>query len=220
MDASIDMVTGDDRMGYGQSGSFEPLATIFEVPPEDEIGWSSSNQNIDPYGFVFILLHNHALITYFNSSRPVQCHLFHKVRGGKGEWKEILHNDMIRVTKGVGKKVKLVVKSTISFKVNELQLALQDMAEGTRPSRVQQSNKEKSPKFAVENTNTKQDGNRVVAELFIKLYKLSKQLAFNANIVKDGVTYSGYSVVFGTHNSGKQRYVKTLAISEQMNLKS
>lgn len=127
------------------------------------------------------------------------------MRGGKGEWKEIAQNDMIRVTKGVGKKVKLVVRSNVPFKVNELQLSLQDMAEGTRPSRVQQNAKEKVAKFAIENTNTKQENGRSVAELFIKLYKLSKQLVFNANIIKEGASYNGYSVVFGTHNSGKQR---------------
>lgn len=172
-----------ERESYEQPQVFEPFNELFEV--NDNYMWPS-NPNAEPYG------------------APVQCFLYHKVRGGKGEWKEIVQHDMIRVTKGVGKKVKLVVKSTINFKVNELQLSLQDLAEGTKPSRVQENIKDKPTKFHIENTNMKQDGNRTIAEIFIKLFKLSKQLVFQVTIVKEGASYPGQTVLFGTHNSGKQ----------------
>lgn len=175
-----------DRNNYNTNQIFEPFAELFEVN-DDNYGWSSQSQNSEQFG------------------SPVQCFLFHKVRGGKGEWKEISQGDMIRVTKGVGKKVKLVVRASFSFKIGELQLSLQDLSEGSKPSRVQENPKEKTSKFQIENTNMKQEGGRTTAEIFIKLFKLSKQLAFQISIIKDGGgQYHGHSSIFGTHNSGKQ----------------
>jgi hypothetical protein len=135
--------------------------------------------------------------------------LYHKVRGGKGEWKEIINGEMIRVTKGVGKKIKLSVQAEISFKITDLNLVLVDQNEVGKQGRLTDG-KDKTSRFTVENSTVKQEADgHTVAELFLKVFKLSKHLSFELTIHPkppgNTVVLHGQSVVFGTHNSGKQR---------------
>jgi hypothetical protein len=140
--------------------------------------------------------------------------LFHKVRGGKGEWKEVQDNEMIRVTKGVGKKLKLVIKSPplTRFSITEITLSLDESSDVTsRTSKI--STKNQSQYFSVENSSVKQEAAGTSAELFLKVFRLGKQLCFCATISPKqsnpgpSSALTGRSVNFGTHNSGKQRFV-------------
>jgi hypothetical protein len=117
---------------------------------------------------------------------------------------------MIRVTKGVGKKLKIRVESEISFKVTDVNLTLLDNQEPNRQGRLTDG-KERASRFSIENSTVKQEGDgRTAAELFLKVFKLSKQLLFQMAIqTKAGSQHTvlqGQSVIFGTHNSGKQRF--------------
>ena len=145
----------------------------------------------------------------------VQCTMFHKIRGGKGEWKEIVPWEMIRVTKGVGKKVKMVVEAPGKFGPSDIQLSLQDMTESGRTPRTP-AMRCKSSRFIVESTTVgayDTETGKTSAELIIKLFKLSKQLVFHASVTVrvgpgEGIstgTQRGHTAPFGTHNSGKQR---------------
>lgn len=48
MDTPVDHVTNDDRLAYNSVTTFEPLASLFEVQPEEEYGWNNTNQSMDP----------------------------------------------------------------------------------------------------------------------------------------------------------------------------
>lgn len=153
--------------------------------------------------------------------------LFHKVRGGKGEWKEVQDNEMIRVTKGVGKKLKLVIKSppATRFSITEISLSLEEAAEIASRG-VKNPYKNQSHHFTVENSSVKQDTTGTSAELFLKVFRLGKQLSFHASISPKqhnpsvGSTLTGKSICFGTHNSGKQRFVTSLFPQQTKNEKN
>ncbi|XP_049848915.1 uncharacterized protein LOC126316929 isoform X2 [Schistocerca gregaria] len=118
---------------------------------------------------------------------------------------------MIRVTKGIGKKVKLVVHASFAFRMSEFQTVLYDLIEDASmtqsfPGRIKQR------WFNIERYNTQTPDLPVYsAELMIKLFKLSKQLMFSAIVdsrkreYPNSGAYRGKTVIFGTHNSGKQR---------------
>jgi len=53
--------------------------------------------------------------------------LFHKQRGRKGMWSEISNLELIRVTKGIGKRLKLVLKCKEPFEWEDVQLHLYEL---------------------------------------------------------------------------------------------
>lgn len=57
--------------------------------------------------------------------------LFHKERGGKGVWKEIEQGNQIRVTKNVGKRVKLIIKASSHFLRANMNLRLIDISDSS-----------------------------------------------------------------------------------------
>ena len=132
---------------------------------------------------------------YPNSSVSI----YHKVRGGKGEWKEVSLNENIRVTKGVGKKIRLLVRSPISFKQQDIRIQLVDISD------VGGQHKDTS-KFVVETLTIKSDGSgRYQGEYILKLYRLSKNIYFQITFERH-ILPQLQSVMFNTHNSGKQKY--------------
>ncbi len=144
----------------------------------------------------------------------MQISLFHKQRGGKGTWKLIEHNELIRVTKGVGKKLKLVIKSPTPLESSQVQINLLDVGQPEElneksyqmtTSHMMGSNSE--PLFVVESEQTKIGGSTQL-EYEIKLFQLSKTLCFEITINRSTTTDAAVtmrSVLFGTHNSGKQK---------------
>lgn len=152
----------------------------------------------------------------FNNDRngPVLCVMFHKIRGGKGEWREVSPWELIRVTKGVGKKVKMVVEAPGHFGPSDIHLSLTDMTDAVRTPRTPGNRSSKSSRFIIESTTVgamDPGTGKSSAELIIKLFKLSKQLVFQASVSVHaspsdaGTVLRGQSTPFGTHNSGKQR---------------
>lgn len=140
--------------------------------------------------------------------------MYHKIRGGKGEWREVAPWELIRVTKGVGKKVKMVVEAPGRFGPSDIHLALTDMTDAVRTPRTPGNRSSKSSRFIIESTTVgvlDVETGKSSAELIIKLFKLSKQLVFQASVSvhnngSDVTTIlRGQSAPFGTHNSGKQR---------------
>lgn len=140
--------------------------------------------------------------------------MYHKIRGGKGEWREVAPWELIRVTKGVGKKVKMVVEAPGRFGPSDIHLALTDMTDAVRTPRTPGNRSSKSSRFIIESTTVgvlDVETGKSSAELIIKLFKLSKQLVFQASVSvhTNGSDVStvlhGQSAPFGTHNSGKQR---------------
>lgn len=140
--------------------------------------------------------------------------MYHKIRGGKGEWREVAPWELIRVTKGVGKKVKMVVEAPGRFGPSDIHLALTDMTDAVRTPRTPGNRSSKSSRFIIESTTVgvlDVETGKSSAELIIKLFKLSKQLVFQASVSVHGngsdatTVLRGQSAPFGTHNSGKQR---------------
>jgi hypothetical protein len=145
---------------------------------------------------------------------PVACIMYHKIRGGKGEWREVAPWELIRVTKGVGKKVKMVVEAPGRFGPGDVHISLTDMTDQVRTPRTPGNRSSKSSRFIVESTTVgvmDPETGKSSAELIIKLFKLSKQLIFQATVsiqsgsAEAGSVLRGQSSPFGTHNSGKQR---------------
>lgn len=145
---------------------------------------------------------------------PVSCMMYHKIRGGKGEWREVAPWELIRVTKGVGKKVKMVVEAPGRFGPGDVHISLTDMTDQVRTPRTPGNRSSKSSRFIVESTTVgvmDPETGKSSAELIIKLFKLSKQLIFQATVSVQGgpgeanSVLRGQSSPFGTHNSGKQR---------------
>jgi hypothetical protein len=146
----------------------------------------------------------------------VQISLYHKQRGGKGTWKQIEPNELIRVTKGVGKKLKLVLKSATPLESSQVQITLLDVGqpEELNDKNYQVSNMMLSamptgaaePLFVVESEQMK-IGSAAQLEYEIKLFQLSKTLCFEVTLSRpsDEPAVTLRSVLFGTHNSGKQK---------------
>eukprot|EP01129_Flabellula_baltica_P011579 TRINITY_DN5102_c0_g1_i1.p1 TRINITY_DN5102_c0_g1~~TRINITY_DN5102_c0_g1_i1.p1 ORF type:complete len:694 (-),score=119.37 TRINITY_DN5102_c0_g1_i1:47-2128(-) len=138
----------------------------------------------------------------FGSMPLKPCYLivdiFHKQRGGKGVWMVIEHGGLIRVTKNVGKRIKLVIKSSIKFKRNEMKLILFDL--------INPQLSEQDGRFSVENVLYKDnDLQGVNAEYELKIFILAKKLEFQVTINSPLGRFKAESNTFGTHNSGKQR---------------
>jgi len=124
--------------------------------------------------------------------------LLHKPRGGKGVWKQIQAEEQIRVTKGVGKKMKVTVESTKQFSIQDVELHLIDEAAP--------HSREESGRFKIENNHLKPNGDGgSTAELELKLFHLSKVLYYQVKVKTALGLLTGVSCIFGAHNSGKQR---------------
>jgi len=142
--------------------------------------------------------------------------LYHKKRGGKGEWKEVSEGEMLRVTKKVGKKMKLVFCTPIPIRLEQIQLLLIDSTsysvKSDSPGEQNEGDEQvaSSVHFTIENSAFKKEFDRHVAELHLKIYSLSKGLSFHFDILPPTAPtnalplFQGKTIVFGTHNSGKQ----------------
>eukprot|EP01127_Copromyxa_protea_P019184 TRINITY_DN615_c0_g1_i1.p1 TRINITY_DN615_c0_g1~~TRINITY_DN615_c0_g1_i1.p1 ORF type:complete len:760 (+),score=127.28 TRINITY_DN615_c0_g1_i1:51-2330(+) len=128
----------------------------------------------------------------------VEVELYHKERGGKGVWKLIDQGTHIRVTKNVGKRVKLVAKGSLKYTRSDLQLKLVDLSESLNPQEGQ---------FQLETVVLKEnDWSGDTAECELKVFTLSKRLVFQVEVNRsDDDPVVGSSIWFGSHNSGKQR---------------
>jgi hypothetical protein len=73
--------------------------------------------------------------THFTDRALIE--IFHKERGGKGVWKMIEQGHQIRVTKNVGKRVKLVTKVSVKFGRSDMQLRLLDLSDAGNPQEGQ-----------------------------------------------------------------------------------
>jgi hypothetical protein len=131
----------------------------------------------------------------------VVIELFHKQRGGKGVWNEIEHGNFIRVTKNVGKKVKLVVRSSVKFDKSQINVKLVDL--------IHPDGTEKEGSYQVETFAVKENEiGGTNAEYELKIFILSKKLEFRIEIKSGYGHFRAESICFGTHNSGKQRKKK------------
>ncbi len=72
-------------------------------------------------------------VCYAHSTVRAVIEIFHKERGGKGVWKMIDQGTQIRVTKNVGKRVKLVTKVSVKFNRGDMQLRLLDLSDTANP---------------------------------------------------------------------------------------
>eukprot|EP01129_Flabellula_baltica_P000566 TRINITY_DN10552_c0_g1_i1.p1 TRINITY_DN10552_c0_g1~~TRINITY_DN10552_c0_g1_i1.p1 ORF type:complete len:463 (+),score=91.85 TRINITY_DN10552_c0_g1_i1:31-1419(+) len=131
----------------------------------------------------------------------VIVNVYHKLRGGKGIWKQIEPGELIRVTKHIGKKVKMNVSSSIMFNQNDLSIKLVDL--------VRPEFSEDNSRFVVENVFFRDNEyNGKDADYEMKIFTLSKRLEFHVEIrTKQGI-FRQKSVCFGSHNSGKHRLGK------------
>jgi hypothetical protein len=129
--------------------------------------------------------------------------LFHKERGGKGVWKAITQSAQVRVTKNVGKRIKVVIKSSVKFSRSDLKLRLIDLSAGY----------ERDGQFSFESSSLKDnEWGGETADMELKLFTLAKKLIFHSDIRTDNGSLVSRSVWFGTHNSGKQRYLASIEL--------
>lgn len=130
--------------------------------------------------------------------------LFHKTRGGKGAWLPISTMQLIRVTKGIGKRLRMEIKSTEMVpQPSDIKMHLFDVLEDHSLSERD---------FTVETSEISHaaPGTGPVATtvtLELKVFHLCKNLQFHANFLSpsSGNMLNGTSVQFSTHDSGKQR---------------
>jgi hypothetical protein len=123
--------------------------------------------------------------------------LLHKQRGGKGAWSEIQNDELIRVTKGIGKRIKLELNCNEEFDWSGVKIDLFDLAGNVSCS---------DDEFTLDNHLLKSDGAGYGAEVELKLYNLAKCIEFRVTVTSlTGAVYAGHSISFSTHDSGKQR---------------
>jgi hypothetical protein len=123
--------------------------------------------------------------------------LLHKQRGGKGAWSEIQNDELIRVTKGIGKRIKLELNCNEEFDWSGVKIDLFDLAGNVSCS---------EDEFTLDNHLLKSDGAGYGAEVELKLYNLAKCIEFRVTVTSlTGAVYAGHSISFSTHDSGKQR---------------
>eukprot|EP01130_Rhizamoeba_saxonica_P012507 TRINITY_DN5275_c0_g1_i1.p1 TRINITY_DN5275_c0_g1~~TRINITY_DN5275_c0_g1_i1.p1 ORF type:complete len:484 (-),score=86.71 TRINITY_DN5275_c0_g1_i1:90-1541(-) len=135
--------------------------------------------------------------------RYVIVELYHKQRGKKGMWSVINLGDLIRVTKRIGKRIKVVVRAGFKFEKDNITLILNDV--------IRPSSSNASDRFSIESTSLKNNevGGKT-AEIELKIFTLSKKLEFEAKIECQFGAFIATSPFFETHNSGKQRKKKEI----------
>eukprot|EP01130_Rhizamoeba_saxonica_P009194 TRINITY_DN373_c2_g1_i5.p1 TRINITY_DN373_c2_g1~~TRINITY_DN373_c2_g1_i5.p1 ORF type:complete len:428 (-),score=93.68 TRINITY_DN373_c2_g1_i5:333-1616(-) len=140
-------------------------------------------------------------ITDPTTQRYVIVDLYHKQRGMKGMWSTIELGDLIRVTKQIGKRIKVVVRAGFVFDKTQFQLGLNDL--------IQPSKNNAPERFSIESVSLKDNelGGKN-AEIELKIYTLSKKLEFEVKIDCECGLFQASSHFFETHNSGKQRKKK------------
>jgi hypothetical protein len=130
--------------------------------------------------------------------------LFHKTRGGKGAWLPISTMQLIRVTKGIGKRLRMEIRSVEPIsQPSDIELRLFDVMEdcslAERDFSIETAELAHSPADVCPPPTV----STVTMEL--KVFHLCKNLQFHANAVSGGQLLKGTSVQFSTHDSGKQR---------------
>lgn len=112
-------------------------------------------------------------------------------------WSEIQNDELIRVTKGIGKRIKLELNCNEEFDWNGVKIDLFDLAGNVSCS---------DDEFTLDNHLLKSDGTGYGAEVELKLYNLAKCIEFRVTVTcLTGTVYGGRSISFSTHDSGKQR---------------
>eukprot|EP01129_Flabellula_baltica_P016760 TRINITY_DN908_c0_g1_i1.p1 TRINITY_DN908_c0_g1~~TRINITY_DN908_c0_g1_i1.p1 ORF type:complete len:494 (+),score=76.27 TRINITY_DN908_c0_g1_i1:169-1650(+) len=131
----------------------------------------------------------------------ITVNVYHKIRGGKGIWDLVEPGEMIRVTKHIGKRLKLSVKSSIKFTLDDLTIKLLDLIKPEKNNDESRFNIDSS--FLKDNELGGTD-----ADFEMKIHTLSKKLEFRAEIHTQWGMYFQHSLCFGSHNSGRQRLGK------------
>ncbi|KAL6042130.1 hypothetical protein QOT17_024579 [Balamuthia mandrillaris] len=130
--------------------------------------------------------------------KEMQLTLFHKPRHFGGKWFPIEPHGRLRVTKGVGKKIRLQINCNFPFDWNEISFHLLDVP-------ISKTFPESEQNFMIDmdkSMKTK-DGCGVVE---VKLKRLSKELKFGVTLTsKYGWKCEGYTVPIVTHNNGKDK---------------
>lgn len=133
--------------------------------------------------------------------------MLHKTRGGKGKWSTIDTMELIRVTKGIGKRLRLDVSSTNlpahDFAWDNLSIRLFDLQGDSTITEKEITMDTRS--IAKEDNG---DGEiATISQVELKVYDLCKNLQFHVTYEcpLTGKIYHGKSIQFSTHDSGKQR---------------
>ncbi len=101
------------------------------------------------------------------------------------------------MTKGIGKRIKLDLQCHEEFDWNGVKIDLYDLAANVPCS---------DDEFTIDNHLLKSDGAGYGAEVELKLYNLAKCIEFRVTVTSlAGTAYTGHSISFSTHDSGKQR---------------
>lgn len=130
--------------------------------------------------------------------------VLHKTRGGKGKWSTIDTMELIRVTKGIGKRLRLDISSSKlqSYQWENLSVRLYDLQGDS-------SAIEKNITMDTRNIMEESDNGQKlsVGQVELKVYDLCKNLQFHVSYVCPftNCTFEGKSNQFSTHDSGKQR---------------
>jgi len=104
---------------------------------------------------------------------------------------------LIRVTKGIGKRIKLELYCNEEFDWSGVKIELFDLAANAPCS---------DDEFTVDNHALKSGCAGYAAEVELKLYNLAKCIEFRVTITSIMRTvHTGHSISFSTHDSGKQR---------------
>lgn len=131
--------------------------------------------------------------------------LFHKTRGGKGAWLPISTMQLIRVTKGIGKRLRMEIRSNEHVgQPTDISLHLFDVLEdhslAARDFTVETHEIAQAPSEAVPAPHA------TTVTMELKVFHLCKNLQFHASFNSAaGGQLKGTSVQFSTHDSGKQR---------------
>ncbi|EGG25338.1 hypothetical protein DFA_03587 [Cavenderia fasciculata] len=113
---------------YSQEASPPPQTAEMEKVPQLHLGYTPS-PTMAPVPYT---LHPPMFPTIEGN---IKIDLYHKPRGSKGTWMQIVQNDQIRVTEGKGKRLKMIVHSESELVKIALQVQLldsQDVANGGR----------------------------------------------------------------------------------------
>eukprot|EP01122_Echinamoeba_exundans_P009380 TRINITY_DN3307_c0_g1_i1.p1 TRINITY_DN3307_c0_g1~~TRINITY_DN3307_c0_g1_i1.p1 ORF type:complete len:1070 (+),score=268.21 TRINITY_DN3307_c0_g1_i1:142-3351(+) len=139
-----------------------------------------------------------------NGSGGLTVLLFHKTRGGKGAWLPISTMQLIRVTKGIGKRLRMEVRSAEHIsQPSDIELRLFDVMEDCSLAERDFSIETAELAHAPAEVCPPPTVSTVTMEL--KVFHLCKNLQFHASAVSNGQQLKGTSVQFSTHDSGKQR---------------
>lgn len=128
--------------------------------------------------------------------------VFHKTRGGKGRWNTIGTMELIRVTKGIGKRLRLEITSDLLVKESFDWDGL-----GIRLFEIHESSELDLKDFVMDTQELSEDDNKLILNVELKIHHLCKNLQFYISYKCPTGTLSltGQSSQFSTHDSGKRR---------------